>query len=337
MLINEELYEKLTMPLRNKLDEGNVFNAIDDPTWCWKWMGDSITHKYRYINQLVDYILSIKLDKFNYDHQIKVFDTYVNTMMELPMKSTGKPIIDKQIIHFAIIRSVVDQRNEDAGGVTAAESLIRCISEDNLIDNNEILDIAFEYIQYMNSYYIIRYLLPRCKLTQEHLDTFCKHYKYADIHTVSDFADWGLRPSRQQICQLIANKNRFMDEEFINEFNVEINSDYIIANLKAGNHKIIGVNPKHTWTFDEKQKKELSTCLFENDYTKKEIISMKERYGLTFDINSMLTLCKNEGSISVFNYLADLGIKPTLECIRHLIPKHCFHQRVHDILSRCAD
>jgi hypothetical protein len=265
-------------------------------------------------------------------YDLRLFDDYVKQMPNLPLPDHVE--IDEKLIRYAIVDSIT--HIPDDGKMTKGEKFINLLSDDKVVDDQLLLNIAFEYIEYMDKYPIIKMLLPKCKLTAEQMDIFVKYYKNGDIYTIKHFVNWGLIPSEKQIHTLISNKNKF-DENFIKQFNVEINGEYVIANIKAGNQKIIGVNPKQKWKFAETQKKELSVCIFENTFTKAQIESMRKLYDLTFDVDSLLTLCKHEASIQIFNYLVDLGIKPTVECLYHIIPKHCHHSRVHDILSKSVN
>lgn len=327
MSFDSKLCYKLIEPLIKKavITDHNIF-GIDNDSWV-------LTQRYQHTGDLMNYIMSgdkINASYFRYWH-VELFDKYVKHISKLPLPEPDNVEIDEAIIRYAIINEITLKRGD--GKQTKGEKFIKLISNDKVVDDHLILNIAFEYIEYMRGYPIIEMLLPKCKLTPEQMDLFVKHYKNGDIYKINHFVHWGLPPSEKQIHMLISNKNSF-DENFIKEFNVEINANYVIANIKAGNQKIIGVNPKQKWKFDENQKKELNVCIFENAFTKAQVESMRKLYGLTYDVSSLLSLCKNSGSIPVFNYLVDLGIEPTVECLYHIIPKHCSHSRIHDLLSK---
>ncbi|MCJ7636683.1 MAG: hypothetical protein MUO21_04270, partial [Nitrososphaeraceae archaeon] len=82
------------------------------------------------------------------------------------------------------------------------------------------------------------------------------------------------------------------------------------------------------------EKKRMNKYIFSHKFSKKDLANMQKQFGLVYDAECMLDFCKNDGSIATFNYLIDLGIKPTVECLTHLIPKHCGHKNVRNILEK---
>jgi len=336
MPFNNNLCRDLIKPLQTnvKFTDDNPFGVDDD----WRdHPENTIKYRYQYNAFLIDYLMSFNHennDVFIYSN-LRPFEVYVKHISKLPLQDNQDEVeIDEKMIRYAIINSITLEPYD--GKMSYGEKFIRLILDDKVVDAHIIIEIAFDYIQYMKKYPIIEMMLPLCKLTAEQMDMFVRHYKNGDIYIIKHFMNWGLMPSEKQIHMLISNKNKF-DEAFIKEFNVEINAGYVIANIKAGNHKIIGVNPKQKWKFTVDQKKELNICIFEHMFTKAQIESMRKLYDLTYDIDSLLSLCKHEASIPVFNYLVDLGIKPTVECLYYMIPKHCSHSRVHDILSKSVN
>ena len=60
---------------------------------------------------------------------------------------------------------------------------------------------------------------------------------------------------------------------------------------------------------------------------------MRKQFNLEYDDECFLDFCKNDGSMATFNYLMEFNITPTIECMYHIIPFHCSHVNVRNILK----
>ena len=336
MPVNDKLYMKLIEPFTASAiprSENNITRNSRFDKFPFKW-------KYHYIDNMVDF--AVTCDTTEYDGVYK-FNEYMRDIINLPLSHKHMVISERTmkyiVIHFITTQTCYKLGNTFVSYEKHSQDVYKFITEminDKLVDPNIMLNIAFEYGEHMKSCGIIETLLPLCKLTIEQMDQFAKHYKNGDIYTVNHFVNWGIHPSEAQINSLISNKNTF-DDKFLKEFNIQLNSGYIVACIGAGYYNIPGVRSKQKLTLTDDQKKLVSVSIFRNDFTKSQIETLRKQYDLTFDIDCMLALCKNSGSMALFNYLADQGIKPNMECICHLIPKHCGHAKVRDILKRCSE
>ena len=301
---------------------------------------DIIEYKYQYNTDLINHLLYLYNEIHNTDLYafekinrrnifLNTFDSYVEEKKKKTLSNSTQ--IDERIIRYAFIDLIC--RVPYSNGTSSGKQFLLSILKDNVADHHTVLNIASQYIEYMKECSIIENIISLCKLTNFDMDIVSKYYKNGNMNILNHFLNYGIIPSENQIHMLISNKNTF-DESFIKKFNVDINAEYIIANIKAGNYNILGVKPKQKWIFNDDQKNRLSIYIFENNFTKSQIESMRKTYNLTFTIDSLITMCKYNGSIPIFNYLVDLGITPTVECLYYIIPKHCSHSRIRDILIK---
>lgn len=335
MNINIELWNNLVRQLTCTFNGNSPF-ANDQRIYNF----NMIEYKYQYNSDLINHLLYLYGEVQNnnlYEYEtitkrnifLNTFNDYISVMENLPLSNSTQ--IDERIIRYAFIDliCIVPYSNMTSSG----KQFLLSILKDNVVDHHMVLNIASQYIEYMQECSIIENILSSNKLTSFDMDIISKYYKNGNMNILNYFLNYGIVPSENQINMLISNKNTF-DESFLKKFNVNIDAEYIIANIKAGNYNILGVKPKQKWILNDDQKNRLSIYIFENNFTKSQIESMRKTYDLTFTINSLITMCKYIGSIPIFNYLVDLGITPTVECLYYIIPKHCGHSRIRDILNK---
>jgi hypothetical protein len=204
---------------------------------------------------------------------------------------------------------------------------------DKIFNGNDIYEVAIIYAEYEKAHIFLEEALKDMKLSNEHLDKVIDRYKNGDCDILKHFLPWNIIATKEQYNNLVQNNN-LTSPELMKELNIPLDNNYFLVCIKVGQYPIDGISKKDKIKLNLEEKKLMNKYIFNYVYCKSDIIALKKIFDLTFDDECLLDFCKNYNSITILGYLIDHGIKPTVECLYHLIPKYCKHQKVHSILEK---
>ncbi len=314
------------------------YNFFSSPTY--KNKDDFVNHvllhcknKYDYINDLVHFL--VFSSRFAEAYLYNIYNEYIQCILS-KLKSNSNINIDNLVIYFTIASCIrYDEYKSGYGvnyGIDQYYNLMENLICDKIVHATNIFNISIKYGQYKNVHPIIEIALKHDKLTEQHLIKILDNYKNGTCNILQYFELWKIYPTNEQYCLLINNGNK-CDLVQMKQLNIDTDSKYIVASIVSGVYPVAGINPKTTIILSEDDKTIIKSNIFNGRFDKNQIINMKKQFNLEYDLDCMLNLCKNNDSIAIFSYLVSLGIKPTIECLYHFIPKHCKHKQVHKILE----
>ena len=289
--------------------------------------------KYDYINDIVHFF--VFSSRFAEAYIYNIYNEYIHYVLE-KQKSNSDININDIVIHFTILSCIrYDEYKIGYGtnyGIIQYHNLIENLIIDKIVSALNVFNIAIKYGEYTNAHQIIEIALKYDKLSEYHLHKILDNYKNGSCNIFKYFESWKIYPTNEQYCLLINNDNK-CDLNQMKQFNINIDSKYIIASIASGVYPVTGLNTKTIIDLSDSDKKIITDNIFNGKFEKNQIANMKKQFNLEYDLDCMLNLCKNSDSYSIFSYLVSLGIKPTVECLYYFIPKHCKHKQVHKILE----
>lgn len=309
-------------PLPQNLFVKNYTNLDDFFSFMWK----NCIHKYDNINELVDYL--IFNNRFANEYKYEIYSKYISRTLKCKLSNDPNinTNIDNLVVHYAIISNVRTDKPIFC-------ELVNHLVNDAVIDTNELFEIAIIYAQYTKGHPFLEIALNRNKLNEYHLSQILTNYKNGSCDILNHFIKWGIYPTHVQYISLVENRN-LSDLKLMKSLQFSTSNDYILASISSGTYPIDGLSNKTIITLTDDEKIFMKKFIFgKANFNKTQISNMKKQFQLEYDLGCMLDFCKNDGNITTFKYLIDQGIKPTVECLRYLIPHHCFHKTVHKILE----
>ena len=309
-------------PLPQNLFTKNYTNLDDFFSFMWK----NCIHKYDNINELVDYL--IFSDRFAHEYKYEIYSKYISRTLKC--KLTTDPNINTNInnsvIHYAIVSNVrVDK--------PIFCELVNNLINDNVLNVNEFFEIVINYAQFPKAHSFLEMALNCNKLNEYHLSKILTNYKNGSCDILNHFIKWGIYPTHVQYISLVENRN-LSDLKLMKSLRFSASNDFILASISSGTYPIDGLDHKTIITLTDDEKIFMKKFIFgKATFNKTQISNMKKQFQLEYDLDCMLDFCKNNGNTVIFKYLIDLGIKPSVECLRYLIPHHCHHKNVHKLLE----
>jgi hypothetical protein len=235
---------------------------------------------------------------------------------------------DKEVVYNEKYDAMVEVSSEESDKFY---DIISNIIDDKLISGEQLFKIAIQYSKYVKMHPILNLALKSMKITNYHLDELTKEYN-GSLDILKEFDKWLVLPNKKQYCKLVEN-NCIPDPDLMAKYNIPLDNDYVLASIKAGRYPILGIPIKDKILMNDLEKKQLKKNIFLHQFSKKDLNNMRKQFILTFDQECMADFCKNDGRIAIYKYLIDLNLKPTVDDLINLIPKHCSHSNVHTLLS----
>lgn len=308
---------------KNIFSEKNFININD--LLCF--MYEICKNKYDYINELIDYLTfnNVFCGYQKYD----IYNKYIQ--FTLTCNQINYSSVNDLVIHYTIISHIKDT-NKNIQKFALAKILIT----DKLLDNDKLFEIVSNYIQYSESHPFLKMALEQIKLNEYHFDKIIEKYKNGQCDILEYFVKWGIFPTQEQYCSFAKNKNT-SGFKLLRTLNLSTYNNFILESINSNKYPVDGVNIKTIVKLTPAEKMYINKSIFTRkpnaSFTKHQISSMQRQFELEFDEECMLDFCINDGNFELFKYLTQSGVKPTVECLHHLIPKFCFHKKVHNILN----
>ncbi len=313
---------------------------------------ENCKYKYDLINQLTIFLLYG--DRFSTTLNCDIFRDYINNFILGKHFDKKNIIISDLVIHFAIICIItseqesvfcnkvddmvdLEEEKQQQYSIIAPKynnkfhKLIENMVNDGVITGEKLLNIVIKYQKYVKVHSLLSFALKSTKLSELYMDNLIKEYN-GNLDILNHFASWNIIVTKEQYYKLIEN-GCMSDPNLMEKYNIPFNSEYVLATVKSGIYPIPGIPPNNKIILTENEKEKLLEYIFKKSFPKKELNNMKKQFSLTYNDECMLDFCKNDGSLATYKYLISLGLKPTIECLYYLIPKHCSHRNVKNILD----